>query len=87
MTKDADHPTAGPLVRVVQHWDNQAFETDGIAPADASAAVILWEGFADVDGGVPDRLVRPLAAALTELGEVCFRVEDHAPANARAWRC
>ena len=83
MTRDADRPTSGPLVRVVRHWDNQAFETDGIAPPDASAAVILWEGFADADGGVPDPLVRPLAAALTELGEVCFRVEDRAPANAR----
>lgn len=83
MTRDADHPTSGPLVRVMRHWDNQAFETDGIAPADASAAVILWDGFADVDGGVPNRIVRPLAAALTELGEVCFRVEDRAPASAR----
>ena len=83
MTQDADRPPSGPLVRVARHWDNQAFETDGISPADASVAVILWDGFADVDGGVPDRLIRPLASALTELGEACFRVEVRVPENAR----
>lgn len=83
MTGDAGPVSADPCVRVVRHWNSQTFGTEGIAPADASAALILWEGFPDIDGGVPARLVSPLAAALIELGEVCFRVEGSAPANTR----
>lgn len=83
MTEDLDRPISGPFMRVVRHWDTQAFETDDFTPIGALAAIILWKGFPDVDGGVPQRLVRPLAAALTELGEVCFRIGDGAPANAR----
>lgn len=83
MTGDAERVSASPRVRVVRHWNGQTFETDEIVPANASAVFILWEGFPDVDGGVPARLVRPLAAALTDLGEVCFRVEDGVPVKTR----
>lgn len=83
MTGNIDGPASNPLMRVMRHWDAREFETDDVTPPGSSSAVILWEGFPDVDGGVPDRLVRPLATALVKLGEVCFRVEDRLPADGR----
>ncbi len=65
-------PKAGVL-RLWTDWDAEAWETRAITPAESQAAVLTWEGFPDIDGGIPEWLTSPLASALTSLGEVCFR--------------
>jgi hypothetical protein len=61
-------------VVISTQWDAATRQTADLAPASASGVLMEWDiDPPPIDAAVPDVIARPIAAALTSLGQVAFR--------------